>query len=351
VVASKDNSGVKFTDGSFAELANKLVVNCGEGEIQLIPADSFDDITTVNMFDGNGLFNGSLFGNGDFFDGNANDSEVKTAEFEFDKTSSLDVNILFNKCLIKRSPDEKTRVKARGQAKLIDRLIVDVSGNVLQIDFKQSNGSNTGHFKSNQIVVEVPYDKGVSADVKITGSGSLESEIRYFETGKFTINGSGDIQMHDFDTCKVTVNGSGSVIAKDADELNAAINGSGDTEWQNIKNAKLAVNGSGDVHLGTAHNINTAINGSGDIHINELTGGNAKISITGSGDYSINGGNCDKFDVSIFGSGEVDASELTAKTAHIILHQDGNVTLGRVLESSTEQIKQHGKITILNRGK
>ncbi len=38
-VASIDGSGVKFTDGSSAELSNRLVVNTGKGEIKLLAVD------------------------------------------------------------------------------------------------------------------------------------------------------------------------------------------------------------------------------------------------------------------------------------------------------------------------
>ena len=38
-VASIDGSGVKFTDGSSAELSNRLVVTTGKGEIKLLAVD------------------------------------------------------------------------------------------------------------------------------------------------------------------------------------------------------------------------------------------------------------------------------------------------------------------------
>ncbi|MCL2217875.1 MAG: DUF2807 domain-containing protein [Defluviitaleaceae bacterium] len=328
-VTSKDASGIKFSDGSLAELSNRLVVNNGPGEIRFVGAEEMGGDTWQYF-----------------------DSSATTKDFEFGETSSVNIEILFNECCIVRSSDGKTRVRAKGDARLINRLRVEAPDGMLKIYFQQQNcdSFNRGSYKENQVIVEVPYEQGSHACICINGSGTLNSETLRFDTGNLTVNGSGDICMGDFNSCDAKVNGSGNISIGSSDELKLSINGSGAAEIAAVKNANVSVNGSGDITLKSAADLKSTINGSGDLTVDELLGGDVKIRIMGSGDVEINGGNCQKFDADIIGSGDVDASALTARTAHIVLHQSGNVTLGRVLETTTEQIKKKGTIKILKRG-
>ena len=330
VVASIDTSGIKFSDGSIAELSNRLAVNNGAGEIRFIGREDIGGSNWQHW-----------------------DSSETTKDFEFGTTDSVDIMVLFNECCIVRSPDDKTRVKAKGDAKFIHRLKAEMNDKMLKIDFLQQDGpnNNNGSYKGNQVIVEVPYERGNFAVIRINGSGMLNSEATHFNKGELSVNGSGGICMKDFNSCSAAINGSGSITAKNADELTFFINGSGNAQWDNVKNAKATINGSGVIELTkSVEALNAGINGSGVITANEVTSGDVLIKVSGSGNVDIHGGNCNKFDANISGNADINASALTAKTAHIVLHEDGNVTLGRVLEGSTEQIKKKGTIKILKRG-
>jgi len=333
-VNSTDTSGVKFTDGSTAELSNLIAVNKGSGEIRFISRSDMDAII-------------------DSWQHNYGDSAETTQTFEFGNTNSVDIKVLFNQCTIMRSADDKTRVKVKGSPKFIKIFRTKTEDSTLKIDFQDHEISNfSGSYKENQVLVEVPYEQGNFANVRINGSGMLDSEIEKFAEGKISVNGSGGICMGNFDSCNATINGSGNIVAKNAHGLELAINGSGNTNFAIVHNAKVSINGSGNIELKSAAKIQARINGSGDLTIDKISDENndVEIKISGSGDININGGSCNNFNTEITGSGDVDASALTARNANIILHHSGSVTLGHVLEGSTEQIKRKGTIKILKRG-
>jgi len=324
-VASKGDSDVKFTDGSMAELATRLSVNNGPGNILFLGHDE-----EFRNFD----------------------TTATSKDYEFGHSHDLDIAIKTAcKCKIVYSQDDKTRVFAKGSPKFIESLNAEHRDNSLKIWQEQLNYSDNSH-QDNQLLVELPHGNGSNKlQLKIDGAGSIVSEIQEFNTGSVSVNGAGTISVQNFkETCTIGINGSGNIDGISANELNLNINGSGDIDWERGHKARLNVNGSGDIKLGHVHDISSTVNGSGDIIIGEISHGDASFRISGSGDIKINGGTCQKFDVDIAGSGDIDATNLTATKAHIVLHQSGSVTLGRVIESSTEQIKQKGKITILNRG-
>jgi len=220
----------------------------------------------------------------------------------------------------------------------------------LKIYFEQHDNNNFNS-QDNHVVIEVPYDIGHNAKVSINGSGIFKSEIAKFCSGNMHINGSGCITMKDFEICTATINGSGDISADFADDLTVTINGSGALGFKTADKVRLSINGSGDVNLGTIADIHVGVNGSGALDIGDMTGeGDFTARVSGSGSVLIKNGTCKKFDVEISGSGDIDATALTANSANIILHQDGDVTLGRVIEGSTEQIKKKGRIKILKRG-
>ena len=323
-----DKTGVKFTDGSTAELSNRMAVNTGQGDIQFI-GDSDNPMQ--------------------WFEDEINPTETNK-EGEFGYVQNIDVTILNYDCEIKLSNDDKTRVKATGDPVFIKLLEFSVHGDSLTVNQKQINNyNNRGH--KNLVVIELPCEKGNQAEIKTNGSGSVKSEIPFFHTGRVSINGSGAINVMSFETCSISINGSGSVMGIDVEELKLVVNGSSSIDLEKAGVAKVVINGSGDITIKEAASLNTSINGSGDMEIGEMTGGGELTAkIAGSGDIQIGKGNVEKFDADIHGSGDINAEGLTTKDATIVLHQDGTVVIGRVLERSTEQIKKKGRITVLNRG-
>ncbi len=324
IVDSIDGSGIKFKDGSTAELSNNLVINVGQGEIRLLVLDDVDS-------------------NIDF--------SKESKNYEFDYIDSLDIEVLLNKCEIIQSKDNKCRVHANGETRFIKMLDIKVQEEKLIIRFDNKEGYNNTSYQKNSIVVELPCETGKTALVKVNGSGELISEISYFENGKLMINGSGIIKMNNFESCISSINGSGLIKAKNTETGNLLINGSGNIEWENVNKLDASINGSGDIDVKNLVSTNANINGSGDITLHNISGeGEANLRISGNGNINLKNGYCKKLDIIIKGSGDIEATGVKVQKASIVIDSNGQVTIGRVVESSIEQIKKKGVIKILNRG-
>lgn len=324
-VASSDETGVKFTDGSTAELLTKVIVNVGQGEIKLLNSAT-DEYAHF-------------------------DQPISENHYEFGYTSNIDINVAFCNCKIVCSKDDKTRVTAKGPDNFLSLLVVQEHAGTLTIGWKESS-LNSANFKTNlDVIIEMPCETGDNATIKINGNNTVVSELD-FRVGTLSMNGSGDIVAQSFtESCSVSINGSGVITGIYAPELNLSVNGSGEIIWKTADKAKISINGSGCITLDATQTARTSINGSGDLGIKNLTGcGDFSAKIAGSGNIGVESGNCEKFDVDMTGSGEIDATGLTARRARIVLHHSGDITLGRVLETSTEQIKKKGSITVLKRG-
>ncbi len=307
-LSTTNGSGIKFIDGSTVELSTRLVMNIGKGEIKLLVNDDYSN---------------------DF------NSLITSKNFDFDYLESLNLNLLSCTCDIIPSTDNKCHVFAKGDSHFMKMLNVNSQVDTLSINIDNSDENNGfyGLTQKNSIRIEFPCETGKKIAAKINGNGQLKSEIKKFASGSFSINGSGVITVQDFD------------------ELHTKINGSGFIKGKDIEKAIVNINGSGNVKLDKVCNIEAFINGSGDFTVGLLDkANNVLLKINGSGDIDIIDGECQKFDVNISGSGDINATNVTARKANIVISSHGNVVLGRVIESSTEQIKSKGVITILNRG-
>jgi len=351
-VVSKDSTGIKFADGSTAELSNRLVVNQGQGDITSVSQDALQS------------------GNWKLWNSPEENETVK--DFEFGTTGSAEITVMLNECEIVRSHDDKTRVHAEGAPWFMELLQVNVVGNKLVISFNNDHMLNNVNKDGNHIVVEVPYDRGQALDVIVNGSGTLISEIPFYEMSNVKINGSGCVEGNDFGSCGLQINGSGAFNVKKITDFNLSVNGSGAAEVEDTETADITINGSGAVSLGCAKTLSVGVNGSGAIENKRLTGGgdvsvkiggsgnvqigngdfvNGTVSISGSGEIQFGKGNCDTINMEIKSVGSIKAKEITTRTAHIVIHQKGDVVLGHVTEMATEQIKEDGTIKILKRGK
>ncbi len=320
-VVSADGSGVRFTDGSTAELSTRLVFNRGVGEIRLLKGSDMKQF----------------------------DWTMTSRDWEFDAADSIDMEMFFAQCEIIRSADGKSRVRAKGDGGFISMLDVRADDQTLTIRFKDRDGYESSE-RNNRVVVEIPCEPGKRLSVHL-GSGSLTSEINHFDTGALTIDGSGTVNTRGFAECGVTINGSGSITGVSAGQATFNINGSGHIVWEHTDSTEISINGSGSLDLSNTTSLSATVNGSGDITLGRINeNGGISANINGSGDIRIYGGSCRKFDIDIGGTGNVDATGVTARKASIVLRDCGSVKLGRVLESSSEQILRKGTITILNRG-
>ncbi len=304
-----DGPAVSFTDGSTAELTGRLVINNGPGEIKLVSLNK-------------------LFGS------SGQSTERQVRDYQFGSTDSVYVEVMNNNCRLSRSDDGNCRVHAEGFAEFLDRLKIWEENAVLNVAFEhQSNNNNNQSSGENRVTVELPFNKGKNCTLKLNGSGIAEAAGFYFEKGELNINGSGSIKAGSFGTAIAKINGSGDIYVHAADT------------------AVASINGSGDMYIGEDKSLSASINGSGDISLIKLSGQNpVDIRINGSGDVKIKEGQCTYFKAEISGSGDIDAAGVTAQESEIIIHQSGEVTLGRVMGTSREQIKQEGVIKILTRG-
>ncbi|MCL2285590.1 MAG: helix-turn-helix domain-containing protein, partial [Firmicutes bacterium] len=104
-VESKDESGVKFADGSTAELSTRMAVNKGQGEILFLGDEE-------SMYDYELQVQGI-------------DTSVTSKQFEFGHTHSVNITTLYCTCKIVPSQDDKTRVYAKGSPKFLHTLYVE----------------------------------------------------------------------------------------------------------------------------------------------------------------------------------------------------------------------------------
>jgi transcriptional regulator with XRE-family HTH domain len=307
-VKAAEGPAVTFTDGSTAELAGRLIINKGPGEIRLINLND-KRFASANL-------------------------ELSKKEFTFfESPESIYVEVLNNECKIVRSADTSCHVYAEGDGDFLEKLNVSEADSVLSVTFQNQGGNNNRHSDNNSVRIELPNHAGKACAIKINGSGSAEADGFCFEMGELHINGSGDIKAGDFGT------------------VNGSINGSGDIEWRLSGKTSAHINGSGDIKAGEAQSLTASINGSGDISVSKLSGQSPlELKINGSGDITINEGQCAYFKAEIFGSGDIDAAGVTAQDFEIVIHNSGSVSVGRVVGVSREQIKQDGSIKIIKRG-
>jgi hypothetical protein len=178
-------------------------------------------------------------------------------------------------------------VKVEAPSDIIDRIITEVEGGVLQIHSKRENNNwNWGNNKKMVIYVSI---KNVNA-VSLTGSGDV-----YFKDGlkapslKIKLTGSGDISGKlDVKSLETSLSGSGDItISGRAETSTVSVVGSGDFTGQNLTttNTSVHVAGSGDAKVNASSKIEASVVGSGDVH---YTGDATNISKSkaGSGDIS-----------------------------------------------------------------
>jgi transcriptional regulator with XRE-family HTH domain len=333
-VTSTDESSVKFTDESTAELTTRIAVNKGPRDILFLTQEDVDP----NLGD------------------DAAGAPVTSNTYEFPYCQNAKIAILSCICEIKPSPDDKTRVYAKGTSQFMKLLDISaITGSDLKGELRIGHFNNSNknmNPRNNQLVVELPGgNQSGHLELNINGNCKITSVIPLFNTGRLTIDGCGSIKVQAFETaCDIKINGVGHITGTNVPDLNISIDGSGEVTWIDTEKARVSINGSGDVSILSAKQVGTSINGSGAISLGKINGGDFSAKIAGRGSIGIKNGACQKFDVDMVGSGVVDATNVTANKAHIVLHQNGEVTLGHVIESSTEQIKKKGTVTVLYRG-
>lgn len=152
----------------------------------------------------------------------------------------------------------------KGDDNLLPYIITEVENNKLNIHFKKNYSFN---YKS-KITIEVPVES--ISQVMATGSGSIIGK-KTLKTDEFsiTLSGSGDAKLEVIASKTIVViTGSGDIIMNGTtQELEASVTGSGDVDCRNLqaKNAKATVSGSGDLSVNCTQHLEAKVTGSGDI--------------------------------------------------------------------------------------
>ncbi|MCC8426543.1 head GIN domain-containing protein [Mucilaginibacter sp. UR6-11] len=177
-------------------------------------------------------------------------------------------------------------VKVEAPADVIKNILTDVKGGTLNIYTKQHFRWNN-IFGNKKMVVyvtikdvdgialtgsgDVFFKEGINANtlrLQVTGSGDLLGKV-IVKSLISSITGSGDIKISGHaDGQKVNVTGSGDYSARNLSSVNAvvSVSGSGDASVDVSGNLQANVVGSGDVHYsGNPKNISKSKSGSGDI--------------------------------------------------------------------------------------
>jgi hypothetical protein len=180
-------------------------------------------------------------------------------------------------------------VNAKGNQKLMERLVVEVKGDKLVIH-PESNHSwfNWGWGTNGKadIAITVPTISGAV----LAGSGGISIDNVKGDEFEGSVAGSGDLDIDSVDvkSLKFVIAGSGDVRAKAGQTGSAAykIMGSGGIDARSVRSqtAEVSIAGSGSIRGQATAAADVEIMGSGDVTI---TGG-AKCNVTkhGSGDVS-----------------------------------------------------------------
>lgn len=178
-------------------------------------------------------------------------------------------------------------VRARGLPAALDRLSVEVRGDMLVIrpDHSAWSGWPGGAASKVTLAVTVPMLRGVA----IAGSGDMAIDRIRGGAVQLYSAGSGDLAVAQLqvDTLGLSVQGSGdATLAGRAAQAVITVQGSGDVDASGltVADATLSVQGSGDLAIAATRSAKVTSSGSGDVTV---TGAAAcTVAQAGSGEVS-----------------------------------------------------------------
>lgn len=184
-------------------------------------------------------------------------STVTRSLSAFDKIS---ISGGFDKVLLKEGNAESVDLEVEGID--ADKIKTEVTGNTLRIDVK-----NAGRIRySAKLTITYRNLEAVSS------SGSCHTEALSVLKGErftYSCSGSGDfVGTFQVKSLEASISGSGDLLLKgEAKEQDFVISGSGDINASSLKgdSAKVSVSGSGDVSLQVDGPVRSAISGSGKV--------------------------------------------------------------------------------------
>lgn len=154
-------------------------------------------------------------------------------------------------------------VEVESHQNIIDNIVTDLEEGIWKIKFKNP----VSRYDKFNVYITVP----TLTKAAISGSGDIKGETPFKGLGAVTlsISGSGDLMMEvEGESVDAKISGSGDINVKGkAKSLKAAISGSGDivAEYLNVADAAVSISGSGDVSVNASENLNVQTSGSGDV--------------------------------------------------------------------------------------
>ena len=327
-VTEKTDEKIVFADGSFADMTNGVVTNCGSGEIRV-----FDDLEWKE---------------GDSYAG----GEMISEELPLQAFDSLTL-MLSRKCNVKIIPVHlgEQRIYIHGNENLVKRLKHEIVGERLSVELGDSTGyrSNSDFSDPYVLKIYVPFKKGRSVSAVLNGSGSVEIGVA-FEDGELSTNGCGDITATDFERLCIRINGSGNFTGGSViQSVKLRIAGSGDMTFSHVANPDIKISGSGDITAESAEGDTVAqISGSGALQIGSVRG-NMSARVSGSADFSCHG-ELDMLKIRISGSGSFAGERLTVREADLCIQGSGDIALERIKEKSVEKLSKNALLKVGYRG-
>ena len=178
-------------------------------------------------------------------------------------------------------------VRAHGNEKLLERLVVEVKDGKLSIRPRKEHGWFGGGWNvsgKGEIAVTVPALRAAS----VAGSGGISIDKVQGDRFEGEIAGSGDLRLAAVDVAnlKLGIAGSGNALVGSGKARLAEydIAGAGDVDAKSLasENLKVSIAGSGNISAHATGTADVDIVGSGDV---EVTGGaKCNVSKAGSGD-------------------------------------------------------------------
>lgn len=179
-------------------------------------------------------------------------------------------------------------------------------------------------------------ENGVVRGSGTRGSGTLRSDTRNLAGfSAVEVAGSVDVQINCGGSQSVTVRADDNLLRQVRTEVVAG-------------RLKVSLDGSLSTQNPLEVQINVptlnalSVSGSGDASINRLNTGSFRLVVSGSGDVRI-AGNADTADISVSGSGNVDGKKLNIKRANVEIRGSGDATL-TVLDSLKARISGSGDL-------
>lgn len=193
---------------------------------------------------------------------------IVTEDREVATVRAIDMEGGNYRVVVNRGPVESLSITSDDN--IVDELTTEVDGETLKIFWGDGNVFSAWRVDPTEdVLVELILPELVGIDM--SGASDIEATGVAGEALSVSITGSGDVTLIDLDVDTLTVD----------------IEGSGDIEAD-----------------GTASNQEIDIDGSGRIHADNLAGRTARVSVSGSGDATLNVS--EALDVEIDGSGTVE---------------------------------------------